>query len=284
MPDDLLHFSEYRSIQAKEIIEDPDGERPGSEYAQSNPDARNWNKQHYAGAVGICPFCNVPTEKRIEKDIGGTALETKLILECQNCGWWELERKFESFGIGHDVCYAAIHHQAVAKRFNIKDSNAPTAALIDVLKGKPDVMYGINKKKMEEVVQYVFSSFYACDVEHCGKSHDGGVDLVIIDSDEPTLVQVKCRESKGSVEPISQIRDFLGAMWIKKSRKGIYVTTADHYSNVSVKTINQMISDNTLEKFELIDFKRFVEMLDISKTPKEEIWRSLMNEYFYLAK
>jgi hypothetical protein len=73
-------------------------------------------------------------------------------------------------------------------------------------------------------------------------------------------------------------------MWIKQSRKGIFVTTADHYSSVSVKTINQLISKKILESFEMIDFERFVEMLHITKSPKEAVWEQLMNETFYLAK
>lgn len=280
----LVHYSEYRSIEAKEYIEDGCG-YPGQpikgEGYSTNIEAYNWNKKYYKGASGICPFCKISMKVRINNSNGW---ETNKLWECIKCGWWELERKFEWGGVEGDVAYAAIHHEACVKRFSIEKSEAPTKALIDHLKSKPDIIYGIHKKKMEEVVQYVFSSFYNCKVEHCGKSHDGGIDLIMIDSDEPTLIQVKCRERKESVEPISQIRDFLGAMWIKQSRKGIFVTTADHYSNVSVKTINQMISKEILESFEMIDFERFVEMLHITKSPKEAVWEQLMNETFYLAK
>lgn len=289
MPDNLVHYSEYRSVEAKEFIEDgrgyPGAPQEGTE-CSTNIEAYNWNRQHYKGAAGVCPFCNIHIQSRINDlcEFEPNPFETNILWECQNCGWWEIERKFEAGGIEGDVAFAAIHHEGCAKRFNTKDSRAPTTALIEHLKRTPDILYGVNKKKMEEVVQYVFSSFYSCDVEHCGKSHDGGIDLIMIDSDEPTLIQVKCREHKESVESISQIRDFLGAMWIKQSKKGIYVTTADHYSNVSVKTINQMISEQILETFEMIDFKRFIEMLNVVKSPKEAIWEKLMNEVFYLAK
>jgi len=137
---------------------------------------------------------------------------------------------------------------------------------------------------MEEIVQYVFSSFFDCKVIHCGKSHDGGIDLIMIESNEPILIQVKCRENKNAVESISQIRDFLGAMWIKQSKRGVFVTTADHFSNVSVETINNMVRKGLLESFELYDFKRFIGLLNISKTPKENIWEKLMTKHYFLAK
>lgn len=283
----LIHYSEYRSIEAEQFIEDGLGYPGDPKYGKrsTNLDAYNWNKQHFRGASGLCPFCHVPTQKRVNYlcEYKPNPFETNILFECKTCGWWEIERKFEAGGIEGDVAYAAIHHEALAKIFNTEGAEAPTTALVEHLRKVPDFLYGVNKKKMEEIVQYIFSSFYACEVEHCGKSHNGGIDLIMIDSDEPTLIQVKCRERKDCVESISKIREFLGAMWIKQSRKGIYVTTADHYSSVSKRTINQMISEKILDSFEMVDYKRFVEMLNIVKSPKELIWTKLMNETFYLA-
>lgn len=281
MNGELVHFSEYISIHSKALVE------AFSECEeQENKEAESWNSKHYQQAKGACPFCKIQIANNIANrfDSGDNPYETKYLWECDKCGWWEIERIYQDGGVAHEVYYEAVHHQAIAKRLNIKNSTAPTNALIELLKKSPGVIYGLNKRKMEEVVQHVFSSFYDCDVKHCGKSHDGGVDLVMISSDEPTLIQVKCRESKYSVEPISQIRDFLGAMWINKARKGIYVTTADHYSSSCTKTINQMISDNTLKSFEMIDFERFVSMPNVIKSPKQEVWRKIMNNIFGVAK
>lgn len=42
---------------------------------------------------------------------------------------------------------------------------------------------------MEELVGSVFSSFYNCEAKIVGKSSDGGVDVILVDSDHPTMVQ-----------------------------------------------------------------------------------------------
>ena len=44
-----------------------------------------------------------------------------------------------------------------------------------------------------------------------------------------------------------------------------------------------MISEKILELSDIIDFKRFVGMLRITKSPKEAVWKKLMDETFYLA-
>lgn len=272
----IVTYTEYITIQAQELIEDGCG---GTGFSE-NVEASKWNAQHYKGASGICPFCKTPMSIALERP---AYAESNKVWICQICGWWELERIFSSGGVQNDVAYAAIHHQACVKKFDVNSSKAPTDALVDHLKKRPDTVYGVNKKKMEEVVQYVFSSFFKCKVTHCGKSHDGGVDLIMIDADEPTLIQVKCRESKEAVEPISQIRDFLGAMWINQSKKGAFMSTADHFSVESVKTINEMLSKGLLTSFDLIDFKRFVDMLKTVQSPKEAIWDNLFGEpYDYI--
>jgi hypothetical protein len=49
--------------------------------------------------------------------------------------------------------------------------------------------------------QSVFKDYFDCEVIHCGRSHDGGIDLILISADEPTVIQVKPRENPLVVEP-----------------------------------------------------------------------------------
>ncbi|RJQ77164.1 MAG: hypothetical protein C4519_13905 [Desulfobacteraceae bacterium] len=275
----IVTYTEHITIRAKELIEDGCGDSRDVGYPE-NLEAFKWNDKHYKGASCICPFCKTSMRIALERPAYS---ETNTVWQCQKCGWWELERVFRAGGVQDDVAYAAIHHQACVKNFAINSSKVPTEALVDHLQKRPDIVYSVNKKKMEEIVQYVFSDFYECEVTHVGKSHDGGVDLIMIDADEPTLIQVKCRESKNAIEPISQIREFLGVMWINQSKKGAFMSTADHFSSVSVNTINEMLSKGLLRSFDLIDFKRFVEMLKAIKSPKETIWEMLLGQpYDYI--
>ena len=73
MPDNLVHYSEYRSVEAKEFIEDgrgyPGAPQEGTE-CSTNLEAYNWNRQHYKGAAGVCPFCNIHIQSRINEGRG----------------------------------------------------------------------------------------------------------------------------------------------------------------------------------------------------------------------
>jgi len=277
---DVLAYSEYRTIKALEYIEDGHGPPTlDTDYTGSNRQAYEWNSKHYLGATGICPFCKLRMLIPLENP---SRLGHNTVWECPKCGWWELERVFLSGGVEHEVAFSAVHYQACVKRFDISSAVTPTDALVDHLRKRPNAFYGIHKKKMEEVVQYVFSDFYDCEVHHCGKSHDGGIDLVMINADEPTMIQVKCRESSTAVEPISQIREFLGAMWIKKSTRGIFVSTADHYSAVSVRTIRRMLSEGTITFFDMVNFGKLTGLLESTTSPRERIWHKLLTDnYIY---
>jgi len=111
---------------------------------------------------------------------------------------------------------------------------------------------------------------------HCGRSHDGGVDLIMIDSDNPTLIQVKRRQNPDYVESVSVIREFLGALLINRSKKGIFVSTSNHYSKETIKTIDMILKENIVTRFELVDFKKFTEMIGIIKSEKDEPWMKLI--------
>jgi restriction system protein len=187
-------------------------------------------------------------------------------------------RKQEFYGIpaaGHPTTQE-YNYQAIVRTFDVSEKLLPLDTLLTHLRKKTSILYDIHPRKMEEVVRYVFSSYYSCDVIHCGKSHDNGIDLIMIDSDEPTLIQVKRRQSPDHVESVSVIREFLGALLVNRSRKGIFVSTADHYSKETFKTIDTILGEDVVTKFDLIDYNRFTEMLSVIKNEKKEPWISLI--------
>jgi len=49
------------------------------------------------------------------------------------------------------------------------------------------------------------------------------------------LIQVKNRINNSKTEPVSSMRDFFGAMIINRSKKGIYVSSAEKYSGYTKK-------------------------------------------------
>lgn len=134
---------------------------------------------------------------------------------------------------------------------------------------------------MEELVQHVFSQFYNCEVIHVGKTGDGGKDLIMINNDKPTLIQVKRRTKSEAIESVSTVRDLLGTMFIENVRKGVVVSTAKQFSIPSKKVANDLLQSNRLESFELIDLSRFSEMLGIMTQHQVPEWKRFLQKQGY---
>jgi len=102
---------------------------------------------------------------------------------------------------------------------------------------------------------------------------------LIINSDKPILVQVKRREKTSSVESVSTVRDFLGAMFIRNNYKGIDVSTAKSFSKPSEKVIEDLKNENRLEYFEMFDFSRFSSILKIVDLSRKKNWEFLVETW-----
>ncbi len=125
------------------------------------------------------------------------------------------------------------------------------------------------------MVKYVFESYYACEVRHVGKSHDGGIDLLIIDGDDPIPVQVKRRGPGKVSEAVAPVREFLGAMTHHQMRRGIFVTTTPKFSTPAIQLTEDVLNNRQVEQFDLIDFDQFVGIFNTVKTDTSYPWKKL---------
>jgi restriction endonuclease Mrr len=234
---------------------------------------------------GYCPFCHTAIQNVYKNQksatLGADLFETIDIWEC-DCGFWEA---FSSFTEEKDLIteidsknWQKLYYSKVA---SVEDSKKEKAVkqLVSEIKNNSARLYSIDPLKFEQIAQYVFSAFFKCEVEHVGKSHDGGVDLLIVNSDKPILVQVKRREKANSVESVSTVRDFLGAMYIKNNFNGIILSTAKSFSKPSQKVILDLKSQNRLESFELFDFSRFCSILNVVDLSRKNNWEFLYESW-----
>lgn len=240
-----------------------------------------FNKNH-----NFCQFCKSPSlEVHSYRDhycLGVDMYSETSIYECPNCGYWECINDFseEEDNINSiNAKYWRTITYAIAKKFNPSSKLLPIDTLRNELKRNPRIMHSIHPYKFEELAQSVFSDYYECEVKKVGQSHDGGIDLIIVLSDEPILVQVKRRESKSAVEQISTVRDFLGAMFIKNNSKGIILSTADHFSRTSKKIIDTLLSEKRLNFFELKDYNSFCSMINVISNKNKKGWDKLKDCY-----
>lgn len=224
----------------------------------------------YSG--GVCPHCRVdaPVVRYSDNpEVSSVGIAQSLWVRSCPCGWWEIER-LGVLGpdIGYDSeSYSWAHankwyRHGVLRSFSIEDHDVPIIALRQALSRYSHLVHSIHSRKMEELVASVMSDFFGgCEVDLCGKTGDGGIDLLMIVCETPKAVQVKRRTNAESVEGVSSIREFLAAMQLRGITQGVYVTTADHFSRPAKKTASRAVTLDLVTSFELLDRHRFFDML-----------------------
>lgn len=227
---------------------------------------------------GWCPFCLKDATMisnladSFTYDFGPRREIIERVWQC-DCGWWQID--FHSHmeePSNYKDWYESICSSQL-KKFNIGDKAIPIDVLRSYLHENEDKVYNIHDKKMEELVASVFREHFQCEVREVGKSHDGGIDLILIEANSPTIVQVKRRKSPNKTENVKEIRDLLGAMVLSQTKKSIFVTTADHFSPDAINSRNIAINNKSVESFELYDYRRFMDMLQLQATDPSQVWK-----------
>jgi hypothetical protein len=268
---EILTYNEYVRDDA---FADP------SRHTLSRPELSNF----FGGASDpACPFCKLATSSVHENSVsenpdwlgGGHYFSKELVSLCGNCGWWRVRQFIETSG---DIeAQSAIIKNAVLRKYNLASKDVPISILQTYLRDHFDDVINIHDKQMEKLVKSVFSEHFSCDVEHVGKSHDGGIDLLFIQSESPVVVQVKRRRSLSHVEAVSGVRELLGAALLKGSKNCIYVSTCSKFSEPSKEAADRAVDLGLVESYELYDFSRFSDVLKLTTTSEPEPWRKYLD-------
>lgn len=232
-----------------------------------------------------CPFCNTQLETVFvgtkTATLGNELVLNGEVFECPKCTWWMYNSKFSD----SDDCFDSVHavhtnskYYGIAQSYDIKDKELPINVLNIELAKRPELVYKIHHRKLEELAQDILKGVYNCEVKHVGQTGDGGIDLIILDSDTPILVQVKQRQNPEHTELVKGVREFVGTLFIEDQRKGIYLSTAKKFSKGSTDVAKRMIDSRKLDYFELIDYD-ILERLILAR-PSEKIWKSLVQPYY----
>ena len=230
---------------------------------------------------GWCPFCHQScgiVDRYHDYDNSMFNVEHKIdacIWQCKKCGWWELQ-EIERYREGnYENKFTSRLKHGILKKFQLGDSQIPINALRDKLIQQPDVIYKIHHTKMEQLVCSIFSDYYECEVHHVGKTADGGIDLVFIESDEPIFVQIKRRMSPNSSESVSEVREFLGAVQLQKGKEAIFVTSANHFTKPASQAAAQAVLLGLVKRFELVDYGKLISLLHLTSNQNKKPWKNL---------
>jgi hypothetical protein len=191
------------------------------------------------------------------------------ILICDTCGWWCQY----AIGANKDGFFECERVPAALRTYDVSNIVAPVTALRRALSENPKWLDELNPTKMEELVGSILSDFMDCEVVHTGRTGDGGIDLLLLDGDTSYVVQVKRRISQHG-ETVSAVREFLGATLLAGYRRGIYVTTATHYTPATVDAAAAAKSRRLLEKLHLIDRDRFLRLLRLVSAKTLHPWQA----------
>jgi hypothetical protein len=200
------------------------------------------------------------------------------VLSCPACGWW-IGGQYITDGGGRGWTVKELYI-GLLQRYALASAKLPTETLRTALKKSPALIYEVHPRKMEELVGSVFRDFYNCEVRHVGRTGDGGVDLLLVESDNSVIVQVKRRMSQNASEGVSLIREVVGATLLSGHRRAIVVTTG-RFTRGSKKVSHGAVEQGVLERLELIDISQFIEILGLTSRKVEPAWqRALKGRIF----
>lgn len=189
---------------------------------------------------GKCPFCRTAMA-----DCGIPAVDPESYMEgdgdligfglqmCWRCAYWR-------FWSANYVCmdpslYAVA--TSVAGRFSPDLPEGCSVELARALRQCPRRWHAVTPPALERFVADVYRANHAlCEVQHVGKTADGGVDVVLITGGgSRTLIQVKRRALDTKHEPVSTIRELLGTLVLENGKTGIVVSTATAFTKPAVQ-------------------------------------------------
>jgi hypothetical protein len=157
------------------------------------------------------------------------AVHELAIGSCDTCGWWRI---FHGTLSGADSNVAYDFTVAEAKRYDVAAMEVPIDSLRRHLLGEPTDLARVHPHVLERLIgDCLAAEFAPCEVIHLGRTGDGGIDLLLVESDrEPVLVQVKRRADVAGSEGINVVRELNGVLFREGFARGMVVTTANRYT------------------------------------------------------
>jgi hypothetical protein len=207
---------------------------------------------------------------------GAPSRREVIVHACAACGYWESEYlAYLALGAGLSYDSYTLLRRACLRQFTIVDDDVPMAALRRHLRRSPQTLHELGPKRLELIVASVFSDFFHCEAIHVGRTGDGGIDLILLEtSGEPVLIQVKGHRNGAKPEPVASIREFVGAMVLRRGLRGIFVTTAHRFTRGAHEAAERAETQTTIQQLDLVDASRLLDVLCVTHERLPAPWRS----------
>lgn len=211
-----------------------------------------------------CPFCNfelkqtfIYAEKRDDKlfrdlndqsvnPVFGAAQDPgdSRLWVCPSCYYWQWYCEYHT-NLLAEYFYPDYWNRSFAvSQLAAFSGDLPeefTAEMAQQLRRNPVLWHSMSPKNLEKIVRDIFrANFTDCEVLHVGSPGDGGMDVLMIDNDERRwMISVKRREKPEKGEPVSTIRDLIGAMVLEGGSIGVIASTADHFTTAAKRAVQK---------------------------------------------
>lgn len=248
-------------------------------------------KKYIDSRVSNCRYCNLKMKK--VKDIFNKEEKEPysfgkniVLLFCENCGWWSYfsnggynyigypEDTFGDDGIRGGL-RDMLRVDGILKRFDLSSLDTPLIVIRKYVSENPKYFCDINHHKFEILVQHIYKDFFNCEVKHVGGPGDNGIDLYMVLSNEPHLIQVKCRKNPDSIESINYVRELLGTLILNNAKHGHLVTTANKFSKPAIEATKSASLEEYNIEINLTDCNKLFEMLKIANKDLNFFWERL---------
>lgn len=209
-----------------------------------------------------CIYCTTPMKVIQENhSVAPSGIDeiTFIVRLCRMCGWWTKQRYVITYFEPFDT--SAYSDGAIGSLYNLDVSNQsiPIEEIRSYLAVKYDERFNIDPWRFEEVVASVYKDlgYYA---RVTARSGDGGID-VVLDGPNSKVIGVQVKRYKDKIK-VEQIRSFVGALYLKRMTRGIFVTTSGFQSGAD--NAAQLSSSRGIP-IELVDAQRFYQALGIAQ-------------------
>lgn len=217
-----------------------------------------------------CPNCEAPVKVVLSATytMGTGFLCDAVVYECSCCGWWFKFTDNHEFS-GVDRYYEAASLTTILTEAPEDLSRVPFGELISDLNRRKSLIRRITTPaSLETLLRDVMRGVYDCEVRHVGRSGDGGIDLLLLETDQAVAVQVKHRSNPDRVESLDIVRSFLGAMIVRGYRKGMFISLANRFPPGAKPEAELGREKGVIESMEFVDCGGIVEMLGIVRGDK----------------
>jgi len=209
-----------------------------------------------------CSFCATKLEKIENEELKEDMHRDYCLWYCDKCCFWQA-RIYSAF----NACMPPPDNWAYISKLREFDTKLPEGCSEELalyIRRHPNFLYSCNPTRFEKFVADVFRANYTnAEVLHIGRPNDGGVDVLLIDTEKKEwVIQVKRRGSPNSSEGVSTIRDILGAMVVRGVSRGIVVSTAARFSPKAKLAADAAMAEPYCMTVKLVDESIFNKMLD----------------------